>query len=99
MTVERVVAVYPVPSQLKGLGERRKLPPRGNENDLIQNPKKRQLQFSALLVIRSVGAIASFLTIVAITSCDMTFAVDEHAASKHFLDFFWIFGRFIRNIV
>ena len=31
MTVERVVAVYPVPSQLKGLGERRKLPPRVND--------------------------------------------------------------------
>jgi len=28
VTVERVVAVYPVPSQLKGLGERRKLPQR-----------------------------------------------------------------------
>ena len=31
MTVERVVAVYPVPGQLKGLGERRKLPPRVND--------------------------------------------------------------------
>ena len=34
-----------------------------------------------MLVIRSIGAIASFLTIVAIISCDMTFAVDGHAAS------------------
>ena len=31
MTVERVVAVYPVPGQLKGLGERRKLSPRVND--------------------------------------------------------------------
>ena len=31
MTVERVVGVYPVPSQLKDLGERRKLSPRVND--------------------------------------------------------------------
>ena len=28
MTVDKVVRVYPVPSQVKGLGERRKLPQR-----------------------------------------------------------------------
>ena len=28
MTVDKVVRVYPVPSQLKGLGERHKLPQR-----------------------------------------------------------------------
>ena len=31
MMVERVVGVYPVPSELKGLGERRKLSPRVND--------------------------------------------------------------------